>query len=208
MAPNANGKSSAPLMGLVAAVASSLCCITPVLAAFAGVGSLAGSMHWLAPARPWLLGVSALALGYAWWLKMRSAAKDECACDVPVRKSFLQRNGFLVAITAFAVLASSFPLYASLFHETASPVVLDDRANLQRVVLDVKGMSCEGCEQHMSGELRKVPSVQQAVALYTEGSATDEFDPERTSLPALIAAIDSTGYRTNGVIEARLQPAP
>ncbi|MEZ4738860.1 MAG: hypothetical protein R2818_05755 [Flavobacteriales bacterium] len=53
-------------VGVVAAIASSLCCITPVLAAVAGVGSLAGSFHWLAPARPWLIGV----VGSCPWLRV------------------------------------------------------------------------------------------------------------------------------------------
>ncbi|MEK7254190.1 MAG: heavy metal transporter, partial [Bacteroidota bacterium] len=39
--------------GALAAVAASLCCITPVLALLAGTSGLASTFSWLEPARPW-----------------------------------------------------------------------------------------------------------------------------------------------------------
>jgi len=182
-------------VGVVAAIASSLCCITPVLAAVAGVGSLAGSFHWLAPARPWLIGLSALALGYAWWLKLRPAPVDDCACEVPEKKSLFQRTGFLITVTVFAVITSAYPLYAGMFNTKTSTPITVDQTTVQRVVIDVKGMTCEGCEAHVSGALLEVDGVIEAEASYEQGTATVAYDPSRTDLQQFFAAIDSTGYK-------------
>lgn len=186
-------------VGAIAALAASACCITPVLAALAGVGSLAGSLHWLAPARPYLLGLTVLALGFAWWTKLRPAPVDDCACEVPAKPRFYQRTGFLVAITLFAIASSTFPLYANLFEQTAPPTTVTGQTPVERIVIDVKGMTCEGCEQHVSGALRKVPGVASAEASYADAVATVTFDPTTTSVQQLMAAIDSTGYKAIGL---------
>lgn len=185
-------------VGAIAALAASACCITPVLAALAGVGSLAGSLHWLAPARPYLLGLTVLALGYAWWIKLRPVPAEDCGCEVPVKPRFYQGTGSLVAITLFAIASSAFPLYAHVFERTPPPVAVDTQTPVQRIVIDVKGMTCDGCEQHVSGALRKVPGVASATASYTDAAATVTYDPTRTNIEQLMAAIDSTGYMALG----------
>lgn len=185
-------------VSVVAALAASACCITPILAAVAGVGSLAGSLHWLAPARPYLLGLTALALGYAWYTKLRPAPADDCACEVPAKPRFYQRTGFLVAITLFAVATSAFPLYSGIFAQAPPPATVSEQTPLQRIVINVKGMTCEGCEQHVSGALRKVPGVASAEASHARASATVTYDPTRTNIEQLMAAIDSTGYTALG----------
>jgi len=184
--------------GVVAALASSLCCITPVLAALAGVGSLAGSFRWLDPARPWLLGFSALALGFAWYLKLRPAKLDDCACEVPEKRSIFQRTGFLVAVTIFAIAASAFPLYAGLFQQSPPPTTVSAQTPVQRVVINVKGMTCEACEGEVNGALRKLPGVANASTSYKEATTTVTYNPATTNMEQLMAAIDSTGYTATG----------
>lgn len=203
--PTANKTSKGTLLlGAATALAASACCITPMLAALAGVGSLAGSLHWLAPARPYLLGLTVLALGYAWYTKFRPAPVDDCACELPAKPHFFQRTGFLVAITLFSIATSAFPLYAHLFGRTPTAVTVDAQTPVQRIVIDVKGVTCEGCEQHVSGALRKVPGVASANASYVEATATVTYDPTRTNIEQLMAAIDSTGYEALG--PERIQP--
>lgn len=185
-------------VGILAALAASACCIGPVLAAFAGIGSLAGSLHWLAPARPYLLVFTALALGYAWWLKLRSVPAADNCCDVPTRVPLHQRTGFLVAVTVFAVLTSAFPLYADLFHSASSPKELPAGAATQRIVIAVNGMTCESCEQHVSAALLAVDGVASATASFAHGTATVAYDPTLTNADRLMAAVDSTGYSAVG----------
>ena len=68
--------------GVIAAIASSLCCITPVLAVLAGTSSLAGNFGWLEPARPFLIGATVLALGYAWYDKLKPVKQNDCGCAI------------------------------------------------------------------------------------------------------------------------------
>ncbi len=194
MSATKSSKSRTIWVAIVASVASSLCCITPVLAALAGVGSLAGAFHWIGPARPWLLGLSALALGYVWYLKFKPTKVDDCACEVPQRTSLFQSTRFLVAITVFAGLTSAFPLYSKWFHRSTPVVVEVDQGSLQRWVINVKGMTCEGCEQHVGAALQQVPGVDITSISYAAGTATVTFDPSATSVADLMAAIDSSGY--------------
>ncbi len=66
--------------GLVSAFAASLCCITPVVALFAGTSSIAATFSWIEPARPYLIGLSVVALAFAWYLKLKPQAAHDCGC--------------------------------------------------------------------------------------------------------------------------------
>jgi copper chaperone CopZ len=186
-------------VGLAAALASSLCCITPVLAALAGVGSLAGAFHWIAPARPYLLGLTVLALGYAWYLKLRPRPAEDCGCEVPAKPRFFQRTGFLVGITLFAAVTSAFPLFSQWFYPSKPTVSALDQGPVQRIVINVKGMTCEGCEHHVGSALQQVPGVKSANASFKEGTAEVTFDPTVVNYDQLKSAIDSTGYTAIGL---------
>jgi len=53
--------------GMLAAIAASLCCITPVLAVLVGLGGIASTFSWLDPLRPYLIGFTVIILGYAFY---------------------------------------------------------------------------------------------------------------------------------------------
>ncbi len=60
--------------------------------------------------------------------------------------------------------------------------------------LPVQGMTCASCVMHVENALKEVPGVQQvAVNLATE-RATVVYDPEKTGLPALVQAVQYSGY--------------
>ena len=90
---------SLPNLGILTALASSLCCIMPVLAIVAGTSGLASTFSWLEPARPYFIGSTALILGFAWYQKLKPQAKDDCGCDVPTKMPFMQSSTFLGIIT-------------------------------------------------------------------------------------------------------------
>src|SRR5690606_16900192 len=99
--------------GLVAALFSSLCCITPVLAFIAGTSSFAASFSWLEPARPYLAGATITLLGLAWYQKLFPKKEaQECACETDKTTSFWKAKSFLGIITFFALAMLSFPHYA------------------------------------------------------------------------------------------------
>src|SRR5258705_3487774 len=101
--------------GVLTAITASLCCITPVLALIAGSGSIASSFSWIEPARPYLIGITIVVLGFAWYRKLRPRATDDCGCAVDEKPKVLQSKTFLLIVTLFAALMISFPAYAKIF---------------------------------------------------------------------------------------------
>ena len=77
--------------GLVAAAASSLCCIVPVLAILGGLGGIASTFVWLEPLRPYLIVFTVVLLGYSFYkvYKPKNKEEIECACEEDEKKSFI-----------------------------------------------------------------------------------------------------------------------
>ena len=94
---------------LLAAAGASLCCVLPVVVAFAGVGSAAlGALF--EPYRPYLIGATVLLLGFAFHRAYRPQAA-ECApgesCAVPDNRRRQRRLLWIVAVVALLLL--TFP---------------------------------------------------------------------------------------------------
>ena len=104
-------------MGVVTAIAASLCCITPVLALIAGASGLTSSFSWLEPARPYLIGVTILVIGFAWYQKLKPKKEIDCECDEDQKNSFWQSKKFLAIVTFFAILMLAFPYYSGIFSQ-------------------------------------------------------------------------------------------
>jgi mercuric ion transport protein len=103
----------APLGAVLAGVAASLCCILPALAAFAGVGSAAAARAFQ-PYRPWLIGLTAILLGWGWVQAFVRARAVECAdgsCRLPA--SVRIRRWLVVGATVVATVAVTFPWWVT-----------------------------------------------------------------------------------------------
>lgn len=198
-------KSSNKLVGagLLAAVSASLCCITPVLAFLAGSSGLAASFSWMEPFRPYLIGVTVLVIGFAWYQKLKPRTQDEidCDCEEDGKPPFIQSKGFLGIVTVFAGLMLAFPYYSNAFYPTHDKAAIVATEESQKVVFSVSGMTCTSCEEHVTHALNEVEGVLSAEASYEEGKAIVIFDPEKTDVKALEAAINSTGYEVSGIAE-------
>lgn len=193
---SANPSSHWAKAGIFAAVAASLCCIAPVLTLLAGIGGLASAFSWLEPARPFLIGVSVVALGLAWYqqLKPKPAATD-CGCE-PAKPAFGQSKSFLGIVTVFAVLMLAFPFYAQVFYPSAETrTEILPAASVQTLTLDIEGMTCAGCEGHVKTAVGKLPGILETRVSYEQGRAVVRFDETQTSAAAISAAVDETGYR-------------
>ena len=88
--------------GVLSAVAASLCCITPVLALISGASGVASTFSWMEPARPYLIGITVLVLGFAWYQKLKPLTAEEiqCDCEEDEKKPFIVQTdgiGFLGA---------------------------------------------------------------------------------------------------------------
>ena len=185
-------------LGIMTAIAASLCCITPVLAALAGISGLASTFSWLEPARPYFIGATVLVLGFAWYQKLGIERKNDvhCDCEMDAKPSFWQTKKFLGSVTLVAALLLAFPNYAPIFFpKTENAAVVSSQDYIQKVEFTIKGMTCTGCEHHVKSEVRKLDGIIEVAVSYEKGNAVVKFDKSKTSVKAITATINSTGYK-------------
>ena len=188
--------------GVFTAIASSLCCITPVLALIAGSGSIASAFSWIEPARPYMVGITIAVLGFAWYQKFKPHATENCGCavdDLPFSKAekttFFQSKAFLLLVTVFAGLMITFPSYAKVFFpKNEKTTLVVEKSNIQTVELNIKGMSCEVCEEEVNHEVNKLPGIIQSTVSYKKKNAIIKFDDSKTTMKNITDAVELTGY--------------
>ena len=192
---NASGK----LVGasVLAAIAASLCCITPVLALLAGTSGLASTFSWMEPARPYLIGLTVAVLGFAWWQKLKpQKAAIDCDCEEDGKTPFMQTKDFLGIVTVFAALMLAFPHYSKIFYpDNSKQVIMVSQSDVQDAIFDISGMTCASCEEHVKHAVNELPGIVETTASYEKGTAEVKFDKTKTSTEAIKAAIDETGYK-------------
>jgi len=180
--------------GVISAIAAYLCCITPVLALIAGTSGLAASFSWIEPIRPYLLLFTVLVLGFAWYQKLKPK-KVDCDCETLENSSFFQTKIFLFLVTIFAVLMSLFPYYSAVFYPSSEKqIVIIEKQNVQKIRIEVSGMTCEACEQTINYSVNKLEGIISSEASYENGTATVTYDRTKTSQKQIKKAINETGY--------------
>ncbi|NQV52858.1 MAG: mercuric transport protein MerTP [Flavobacteriales bacterium] len=192
-----SSKSSFGGLAILTAVAASLCCITPVLALVAGLGGMASAFSWLDPFRPYLIGLTVIVLGFAWYQKLKPTKDMDCDCEEE-KTPFIQSKTFLGLVTLFAGLMLAFPSYSHLFYpqEQAASYTFQD-ANLQTGAFNISGMTCTGCEEHITHAVSELEGIKEVKASYEKGTATVEFDKTKTDEDKITAAINATGYEVS-----------
>jgi len=181
--------------GLLAALAASLCCLTPLLAV---VGGAASAFAWLEPYRPYLVGLTVAVLGFAWYRQLRPAPAADC-CAVPEKKPLMRTTGFLSAVTVLAALLLAFPYYGAMLYPSAPPkmpaVAATGTAPIWQIrTYRIGGMTCEACAQHVEHAVRQVPSVQTVAVSYDQATARVRFDAANAQPAQVENAINGTGY--------------
>jgi mercuric ion transport protein len=183
-------------VGVFTAIAASLCCIVPVLTLIAGSGAIASSFSWIAPARPYMIGLTIALLGFAWYQKLKPQAADDCGCAVDEKPKFLQSKIFLLSITLFAALMIAFPFYSkAFFSKKEKTTILVEKSNIRTVELKIKGMSCEACEGEVNHEVNKLPGIVQSTVSYKNRNAVIQFDISKTTIKDITGAVNTTGYK-------------
>lgn len=193
-----NGKSAA-FSAMFAALAASSCCIQPVIATLAGLGGIAGTLSWIEPFRPYLIGIAVLAIGYVWYNHYQRQKPGDC-CAIDVTPKWYQSKSFLVGVTLFAAASIAFPYYSHVFFPSneKNEVIIVNAADIQTVIFDVKGMTCTGCESHVETEVNKLTGIISVDAIYEEATAKVEFDQSKVSVAQIEEAINGTGYKVVG----------
>ncbi|MCC3152795.1 mercuric transport protein MerTP [Hymenobacter sp. BT770] len=189
--------------GLLAALAASLCCITPLLAIVGGLGGAASSFSWLEPYRLYLVALTVGVLGFAWYRQLRPAPAAAHCCAVPAQRSVMQSSGFLASITILAALLLAFPYYGAALYPTAkpsAPVAAPGAAPGAAPVWEtrtyrIQGMTCEACARHVEQAVQQVPGVQTVAVSYDQATAQVRYNSTQAQAAQVESAINSTGYR-------------
>lgn len=188
-----------------AAIASSLCCVLPLVAVVFGLGAF-GAASVFDTLRPYLLVLAFTALAFSFYrvyFRREECAEGEACAAKPVNKmnQVLLWAGFLV-ISAFALA----PYYTGYLMAAASnPSQLlskampaasseENQAN-KTVVIEVEGMTCAGCEPHINETLRKLNGVVSAEASYENKNVKVVYNPKQITLERIKKAIDEIGYK-------------
>ena len=182
--------------GLLTAIMASLCCITPVLALIAGTSGIASTFSWIEPFRPYLIVLTVLVLGFAWYEKLKPRKEIDCECETDEKPKFMQSKTFLGIVTAFSIIMLAFPYYSRIFYpKTETQIIVVDKLDIKTTEFKINGMTCAGCEEHVNHEVNKLNGIVNSKASYENGNAVIEFDKTKTNETEIEKAINSTGYK-------------
>ena len=189
------------ITGILAAIAASLCCITPLLAFLGGASGLASSFSWVEPYRPYLIGLTVLVFAIGWYQKIKSLKQIDCDCEADNKKSFWQSKLFLGIVTVIAVLLLAFPYYVKIFYPKPqqAKIIVVDKSNIQIAQLNISGMDCEGCTAHINSKLSKVNGVIEANTSYKNANAIVKFNNSKISIDSIAKAVNSIGYKVTSI---------
>ncbi|NNE98676.1 MAG: hypothetical protein HKN25_06615 [Pyrinomonadaceae bacterium] len=188
---------------LFAAIISSLCCILPVLSIVLGVGAF-GFATISETLRPYLLVVAFLAVGFAFY--QTYFRREECGEDGSCATKPIGRiNQLFLWIAAIGIVAFAlFPFYTAYLVtalgskapeiSNQSSVATENVKQSKTVIIEVDGMTCDGCASHIDATLKKLKGVISAKASYKEKNVKVVYNPEQITLEKIKKAINEIGY--------------
>lgn len=183
-------------VGILTAITASLCCITPILALIAGTNGIASTFSWTEPFRPYLIGLTIMILGLAWYQKLKPVKEIDCECDTNEKQKFMQSKSFLGIVTAFAIVMLAFPYYSEIFYPNREKqIIVVDKLDIKTTEFKISGMTCASCEAHVNHEINKLDGIVNSTTSYKNGNAIIEFDKTKTNETEIEKAINSTGYK-------------
>ena len=182
---------------LLSALAASLCCILPLVAAAGGVAVLGASAAFEAW-RPYLLFATAVLLLGGVFLAYRDYRRG-CApgslCDT---KAVSKWNFLSLGLAAVMVLfLALFPYYSgSVIQAIGAPKAKNEspNASTQTASFGISGMTCPSCAKGLEASFRNMPGVKEAKVDYESKQATVTFDPAKQSDEALKKLLAEAGY--------------
>ncbi|MCL2345858.1 MAG: heavy-metal-associated domain-containing protein [Desulfobulbus sp.] len=65
---------------------------------------------------------------------------------------------------------------------------------MEETVIQIGGMTCQGCVSNITGILAALPGVASTTVSLAEGAAQVRFDPSVVARPALLAAVEEAGF--------------
>lgn len=187
----------------VAAIVSSLCCILPVLSVALGIGAF-GVASVFETLRPYFLVAAFAALGFAFYkiyFRREECAEGEVCATKPIGRI---NQIFLWVATIGIVAFAFFPLYTGFLvsalgsntPETSNQIIAESENDSQNktVIIEVEGMTCEGCASHIDETLKKLKGVISAKASYKDKNVKVVYNPNQITLEKIKKAINEIGY--------------
>jgi len=98
-----NGNIAAGGMSLLTVVAPKFCCWSSAIAA---MGAGASYLAWVHPMRPYLFGLSFIAVGYSFYKTYKSKKGDQTACTCDRKRNGFSGSKWFTWITAILVLVA------------------------------------------------------------------------------------------------------
>ncbi len=185
-------------ISMLTALGSSLCCIIPTISIVAGTSSLATSLSWLQPYRPYFISGAILTLGFAWYKVLFPKKEEACNCEASEKKSFFKSKTFLGLTTVVAVLLITFPSYSRLFFN--DPLFFAPSTGSETVTIHVSGMTCTGCELQVEDEVKALAGIISVKASHTDENTIVQFDQSKVNLDKIVEAINKTHYKATSPI--------
>lgn len=94
-----------------------------------------------------------------------------------------------------ALLLNAFPFYSQLFFEQKSLAAMEEvTAGHAQMVIGVRGMTCGGCEHHVTDALLTLDGVSHASADHSKAQAMLAIEPAHLDTAKITEAIRSIGY--------------
>lgn len=70
--------------------------------------------------------------------------------------------------------------------------------NVQTIQIDVEGMVCEGCENHINGDVMELDGIIESNTSHKTGKCIVKFDQSIVSAEKIIETVKNTGYTVVG----------
>jgi len=189
--------------GIITALLASLCCITPVLAVLGGLGGIATTFSFLEPLRPYLIGLTVIVLGYAFYKTYKPKKENDinCVCETDDKSKFIKSKKFLWIVTTVSILLITFPYYSkALFPAEKENVVIVQSDNIIKAEILIEGMTCTACESSVDYALKSESGVIKENSSYKTGIAKVEFDKSKVTEDQLKEAIEEkVGYKVKEI---------
>jgi copper ion binding protein len=132
-------------------------------------------------------------------LKPKKDIDCDCEEDQPDgktgKKSFIQTKTFLGIVTVFAALMLAFPYYSHIFYpEVETNTTEVNQVDLDTAEFQISGMTCTGCEEHVTHAVSELEGIQSVQSSYEKGRALVRYDKTKTDKEQITEAINATGY--------------
>lgn len=177
--------------GFVAGFISSLCCVTPIILIFLGLGTVSFAFSFVAYKTQFLL-TSLFFLGISTWLFLK---REKCSLFSIKARNFLISSLAVYLLLFFSLLYILVPTLgpkvyqARLFTQDLGDHRPSCHLEIGLVGLDLEGLSCTSCAAAVKYALEQKKGVIKAEVDIESKKALIHYDDQAISLPEIVAAI-------------------